>query len=323
MQRGVDRCSRAHLAVDLRGGWRRRVSTRGRCSPRSGLARAACRGGRRAPGGARGPRSAREQIRVRVRGGGWFPPLPQRAPSKQKPRQETSKRASGAPVPVPPGAYLTGQGVACVTFRPGPGPGPHFPAQDTAAAVPGERGWVPEPGAERPPLPRLPPGRTAFRGPSVIRLSAAAVVWEQGFSALPGALGDLPPAPRSQGSPHHRPAQGFGFRRGTCHPSWSRLPAGSTSQRLRPTSGQPTRFIQGGSRAPPSLSTSLVSPRCGHVRRGDSARFLRTQGGAAQGVGRHRPRVCVPSSFLAPVNVRCPQRRELRDPGGTLGKTGG
>lgn len=156
------------------------------------------------PPGARGRARTEERARAdpcaRARRG-VVSPLPQRAPSKQKPRQETSKRASGAPVPVPPGAYLTGQGVACVTFRPGPGPGPHFPAQDTAAAVPGERGWVPEPGAERPPLPRFPPSRTAFRGPSVIRLSAAAVVWEQGFSALPGALGDLPPQPRAPRGP--------------------------------------------------------------------------------------------------------------------------
>lgn len=36
---------------------RRRASTRGRCAPRSGPTRAACRGARRAPGGARGPRS--------------------------------------------------------------------------------------------------------------------------------------------------------------------------------------------------------------------------------------------------------------------------
>lgn len=199
------------------------------------------------PPGARGRARTEERARAdpcaRARRG-VVSPLPQRAPSKQKPRQETSKRASGAPVPVPPGAYLTGQGVACVTFRPGPGPGPHFPAQDTAAAVPGERGWVPEPGAERPPLPRFPPSRTAFRGPSVIWLSAAAVVWAARILRPAGGLGGPPaPAPRSQGSPHHRPAQGFGFRRGTCHPSWSRLPAGSTSQRLRPTSGQPTGFI--------------------------------------------------------------------------------
>lgn len=49
-------------------GRRRRESTRGRCSPRSGLVRAARRAGRRAPGGARGPRRAWERVRERAPG---------------------------------------------------------------------------------------------------------------------------------------------------------------------------------------------------------------------------------------------------------------
>lgn len=59
LARGQPR-SGLHAGRGPPGGRRRRVSTRGRCSPRWRPARTACRGGRRAPRGARGPRSARE-----------------------------------------------------------------------------------------------------------------------------------------------------------------------------------------------------------------------------------------------------------------------
>ena len=164
------------------------MSTRGHCSPRWRRARTACRGGRRAPGGARGPRSSREP----ARGLSARPAVCARWGRNQKP--ETS----------PEGARRTCARVAWPRYpRSGSALGPTvgliFPPRTRRPRCRGSRDWDLEPGSGRssPPLPPWqagPSGPLRGSGPSEAAVVRAAVSGEQQgghpeTSALPGPWG--------------------------------------------------------------------------------------------------------------------------------------
>lgn len=128
------------------------MSTRWRCSPRSGPVRAARRAGRRAPGGARGPRRARERVPR------WAVCARARGVWGRHRKPDTLARA-----PARACAGVARRRCFSSGFRPWPDSGPHFQASTRRPRCPGSRDD--DSPAPLPPRPSGVPGDLVPRRP--------------------------------------------------------------------------------------------------------------------------------------------------------------
>lgn len=284
-------------------GRRRRVSTRGRCSPRSGPARAAHRAGRRAPGGARGPRRARERVperapgRVHTRALGLAgrhrkPEILARAPRARLCRCLSSALPLFRLPPwARPWALFPGRRTEASVLRDHDSPAPLPPS-----GVPGDLS----------PRRSLWPGRQCLgnRAPpqgGTRDLRPGGSLGVPGFAPLRGRDPATPPCPAGRGEPQ----------------------AGNlTARPVYPDScwgwGVEPRLLLGAWR--------MVHPS--QVRTGDRRRCCSTQGQACPAsahtglwplwVSFPRSESCV----LASEDLPCPTKGELRDLGGQSGPSG-
>lgn len=283
------------------------MSTRGRCSPRSGLARAAHRAGRRAPGGARGPRRARERVperapgRVRTRALGLAgrhrkPEILARAPRARLGRCLSSALPLFRLPPwARPWASFPGRHREAAVLRDGDSPAP-LPLRPSG--VPGD----------------LSPRRPLWLGRQCLGSRAPSQ----------GGTRDLRPG-GSLGVPGSAPLRGR-------DPATPPCPAGRGEP--QPATSQPAQFMRtavGGGASSPACSWAprgWKPARASPVRTGDRRLCCSTQGQACPASAHTGLRplwVSFPRSescVLASEDLPCPTKGELRDLGGQLGPSG-